>query len=472
MSGTGDQLLDQFQAFPGSVDFFRIGAHAPISVRDQVVRAGFLIQRLWVTSRLQARTKLLIVGAGASGVAAAISALNFGVETVTLVEVSDGPLSLQANCTTRFLDPVQYDWPASYWDAKTWPLPEPLKPHSTCFIMKSPVTLQAKTADLLAIDFKNALLNYEASGRADTRYSHRFLEASKQPGGHYEADIVPRNGTNPLRLETDLIVFAGGMGQERVTLPRTNGGPVFESPYFWDEDSFETPSFLANAQHPVVVSGAGDGALQDFIRLFTGQSSARAVWHHVLNALPKPSPALDAINSLWHWDDHARRLAAFAPGALKRGELSKQLQSRYHDAVNTLFAAHQSEVTAALSQLIGHRDCHKVKLMIMDNYFEGCYPLNRLVTLVLIAYCVPAGYPDPVMRNRAIIAVEDAAGGVLAKVATPTYGHTTTAELAAWTGTVLTEHFGTVIVRHGIDTTKTTMPVDRLLQQILPLHLA
>ena len=54
--------------------------------------------------------KLIVVGAGVGGVTTAIEAAKFQIPTVIL-EREVEPFSRQAECTTRFIDPTQYDWP-------------------------------------------------------------------------------------------------------------------------------------------------------------------------------------------------------------------------------------------------------------------------------------------------------------------------------------------------------------------------
>jgi hypothetical protein len=86
----------------------------PVSIRDQMNRARWLVQKandlgFFGRNREEKFRKLLVCGAGAAGVTAALHALALGVETV-LVEKSAAPFLRQRHCRSRWLDPAQYDW--------------------------------------------------------------------------------------------------------------------------------------------------------------------------------------------------------------------------------------------------------------------------------------------------------------------------------------------------------------------------
>ena len=77
----------------------------PISIRDQMVRSRWLIDRLVSVGQLRIGDKLLVVGAGVAGATAAIRAAQLGTN-VLLTEQSGGAFGLQARSTSRWVDPV------------------------------------------------------------------------------------------------------------------------------------------------------------------------------------------------------------------------------------------------------------------------------------------------------------------------------------------------------------------------------
>jgi hypothetical protein len=206
---TGDFLLDQFQLAVPEPDIYRMGQYKPVSIRDQIVRASFLAERLWATKRLKASSKLLVIGAGAAGVTAAVKAVHFGVTRVVVTDLRDRVLSLQANCTTRWLDPAQYDWPASHWHGEQWPVKEPQGfPYPTAAQLPPVVTLEADYADEWSAKFAFALgvrerglseLRVEREGgRLEPRPRQGLLRSAvpTQPQGHPRAPWTPTSSAS------------------------------------------------------------------------------------------------------------------------------------------------------------------------------------------------------------------------------------------------------------------------------------
>src|ERR1019366_6151378 len=105
-------ILVAHQIYP---DFFNLGGRlAPVSIRDQMVRAQAFVDDAVAAGLIGTKPwrPLLIVGAGAAGATAAIwAAVHHHVPTMLIDRDSDA-FNRQANCTTRWIDPTQYDWPA------------------------------------------------------------------------------------------------------------------------------------------------------------------------------------------------------------------------------------------------------------------------------------------------------------------------------------------------------------------------
>src|SRR5258708_3971144 len=75
-----------------------------ISVRDQIIRARLLVRDLCESSQLIDGDKILVIGAGAAGLAAAYALLEQGVQ-VLVVDRSPEPFSLWDQVTQRFVGP-------------------------------------------------------------------------------------------------------------------------------------------------------------------------------------------------------------------------------------------------------------------------------------------------------------------------------------------------------------------------------
>ena len=89
------------------------------------------------------------------------------------------------------------------------------------------------------------------------------------------------NGTTPYGL----VISARGFGDERCFLewpnpPLTRNGHPFRGFEFWASDPFERPNLgvpnrAGDDPRPrVLISGGGDGAMQDFLRIMTRHKSA------------------------------------------------------------------------------------------------------------------------------------------------------------------------------------------------------
>jgi len=481
---TGDFLLDKFQLTVPEPDIYRIGQYRPVSIRDQVVRASFLIERLWTTKRLKPTSKLLVIGAGAAGVTAAVKAVHFGVTQVRVADVSDRVLSLQAGCTSRWLDPAQYDWPASHWDKEEWPASELAGfPFPTAAKLPPVVTLEANYADEWSASFAFALSVYESAGSVNFVPNVKVVDWNfVAPKNCYEVEFDDaKTNASKGSLDADVIIFAGGFGRELVSAPIWNPpGGTYSSIPFWSDDSFEAANFgLSTLGYGMLVSGGGDGSLQDFIRLVSGQRSAREVWKAIEPAL---SPAtLRIFERLGDWDRNTQDLELFAPAYGSMCDRLAALHARYQGEVQQLRgdSTQWAAVAAALDVLIpASRPTDMVFLALKSTHFDGCYPLNRLVALLLVEY-VRHKHPghSPLLTRVAIRAVvpgyrmPDGKTAMLAVWAHPTTCETTPAEIAVWPGQPPAKPFDAIVIRHGIDTAALSVKSTRLAPQVVPPHL-
>jgi hypothetical protein len=149
-----------------------------ISIRDQMVRATMVIHALpvWLNEpRNQAvRGKpVLVVGAGACGMTVAIGLARQGID-VHVVEPEQGPFHLQRHCESRWLDPVQYDWPMDHWGQEQFPWDGP-KYRGRRLI---PFPCRAGRASTLVEDWDKELAAYLQEPLADRLTFHwcRYLE--------------------------------------------------------------------------------------------------------------------------------------------------------------------------------------------------------------------------------------------------------------------------------------------------------
>ena len=408
---------------------FDISGRAPISIRDQILRGHYLIRALHRTGAVGPGVRLLIVGAGAAGASAAIEAVRRGVTTV-VVDAKPGPFLLQASCTTRWIDPAQYDFVAPHWARQVWP--------ASGVSGNIPLAFNADWATSIARTWENTLTSValKQQNLLSLRYGWALAQwpvaqySSPQQVSHY--DVTLGKGP-PLRgapfasaysvfswEQFDVVVLAYGVEADRVVVadPPPGGntpkyGPtpsVFKGLRFWDNDAFEQPSLGLGPGTRALVSGGGDGALQDFTRLVTGQRSAREVVAALIASLP-PTSLHEVELALWHQDEQAHRALLWT--VPKDASTYHAVLSSVHAAhvalVNELFKKHSTQIAGVLNSMRVGRNAN-IELAYPCEHFGECYSLNRFVVLLLAEYLRRAGR-DPLAPGHALVRVEHTGRG-------------------------------------------------------------
>src|SRR5215468_716793 len=103
-----DWLLAAHQVAP--LQFEMGGLWNPVSVRDQMVRGQENARRAEIAKLIGPSRPLIVVGAGAGGVAAALTANKAGIPVV-VIERRARPFDRQLGTPTRTIYPYLYDWP-------------------------------------------------------------------------------------------------------------------------------------------------------------------------------------------------------------------------------------------------------------------------------------------------------------------------------------------------------------------------
>ena len=239
---------------------FDIGGRlAPISIRDQMVRARTAVDRAIEQGLIGPSRPLLVIGAGAAGATAAIRSAAQGVSTI-LVEAASGPFLRQAGCRTRWVDPVQYDWPVDHWQRRLYPWTPPAMP----------LPWSAGPANQIALAWALAL------NRARRQYPrlqvmYRTILVGRPvlaPSGLLQVRLSSLRALPLFAPLVGAVLSCVGSGTEKSTHGNYAG---FD---FWTTDPFQR---LGATDH-VLISGGGDGALQDYLRVVTGRKSAEEIY--------------------------------------------------------------------------------------------------------------------------------------------------------------------------------------------------
>lgn len=473
-----DRLLNEHYVRPSMFDIG--GQLTPISICNQMYRAQEIIDRAknrkspYINSTDR---PLLVVGAGAAGVCAAIYAAWHGIDT-TLIERERAPFSRQRYCQSRWLDPTQYDWPATHWQNGCYP--------KDCDGSQVPLPWKSNTANLVAVDWArrfnrerrilpNLHIKYktEIDGltatdeRSDSEcYVQVHLKRTRRGRTYIEA-----------ARSFGMVLLCVGFGAEDCAVDD------FHSYQFWDTDDYLSPrpAGLEREKLKVLISGGGDGALQDFLRLVTQKRSARDIYEAV-RSVSEPQ-----------WSEMESRLMTAEINA--RAEFQWTSPESDHDhrvlqQINDFYIRELANLQNANGGAIWERVFNVLNDLIgvpprivwthPCTHLGNCYGLNRLLTL-LISDFLKAKWPDKilVMEGTKVVSVVPVAPHVCKSNASLCHGQSHTVRIVAKqcgqekplsNPTLSGEQFDIIVVRHGVEKTEHLPGTSKALRQVLPFY--
>lgn len=218
-------------AVPGARNFYVLGSFAKsVTVYSQQVRALGLVDAMLGLGRLSKNSRVAVIGGGISGVTVAAALGKVGV-AATVYEKEATLFPLQWNSSKRYLHPHIYDWPISRIEDEDAALPL--------------MSWKAQRADSLAKHLKSEW--------------DRLVAHVDEPVVHSEVQRVEVSGAG-WRVHGggervfDAVVSCVGFGVE---------DSRFSYPY-WADLPLDDPAVHSKLW---LVSGAGDGALTDLMRL-------------------------------------------------------------------------------------------------------------------------------------------------------------------------------------------------------------
>ncbi len=255
--------LHQSGAFKYELSGLRTG-----SIRDQVLRGQLLVEALYRLPGFRKTLPLLVVGGGAAGAACALTALKAGGR-VTLLEAKGDLFTTQRPVRTRWIDPVEFDWPQPHWTSEILGSPSkgPVLPIKAAWASdladawKGPLTIAANTYGA-AFDLRRG-----ENGRA-WQIESRADGVEAVPSGAALGNVATHCAA---------ISCIGFSGEDTAIL--SSSGTEILGAKFWAPDDFDQPSLGTgrlgadtdeSTRLHALVSGGGDGAMQDFQRIATG----------------------------------------------------------------------------------------------------------------------------------------------------------------------------------------------------------
>ena len=353
------------------------------SIREQIHLAAQVIQLAEDKGLFKFGARHMVIGGGVTGVAAAAHAAQLGWD-ISLVESTE-LFSTQAACTTRALHPYEYSWPEATW-------PEAKFPTSPSDVAVCPPQL-----------------HWEAGPASEVAKQWRTQWAENQPK---EVTVLPSAGRpavpdkNRLRADYDLtddhgvLIFCVG-ATEKTTLKMGD----FRSLAYWDEDPLERRSLHeicpGRSDIRILISGAGDGGQQEFLRLVCpGTPDAPFLAGRLLAAL------LPILQKSQAFRDSVARLKTLVPAKPYRPEDPGILWKEHDQLVATLAGESiWAELETQLKDLVDEHVLEgrkRITLAISDSIFSEGYALNSLLVHLLLRFLKGqvAGAPE-ILRKGA-----------------------------------------------------------------------
>lgn len=357
---------------------FELSELRAANVRDQIFRATYLTQSLLREGFIGVDKPLLILGGGVAGVSSAITALHAGV-TVWIFEKEPELFSKQLNITSRRIHPFEFDWPLSHWNSSAFQ--EKLKFHFPLFF-EGGVSGNIAASWTILTDLYEEL--YDEKLKVFLNFDVRQLQFD------ISADGVQINHPHK-QIDINLPTFGAaisciGFGDEIVHDPKERW--LYKGERFWANDrlAFENAAISSNSTVKILISGAGDGAMQDVLRTTTSifgmeliekLSTATVEAPTFAKTFKEFSECCNQIDqSAWDsvkWSDHKH----------KDANVLKNWFDEYETVVDKYWSQTSDEELDWQYQNIIRRDIREGNLnvtwLLSTEYFTVCYPLNRFL---------------------------------------------------------------------------------------------
>ena len=336
-----DPVLRDFFRSPSFGDIS--GPWRPGSIRDQAVRACLVIERAIQRGWISHERPLAVVGAGIAGITAAVLARREKIP-VTIYE-SEKPMAVLSR-SFRWVDPVAYDWPHAWWAEGRFPQSAE----------RWPIQIEAGEARTVAIQFADLL----------------------QQDPEIQLIIRTIDDLEDLIDKQTFVLDCRGVKSERTRSGRFEGLP------FWDRrDPLLVAAVAAvaakiGARPRVLISGGGDGAIQDFLLLATGVKSIIELAQAVgLSTSPSPGSKTDLAafeRAALSIEERCWRELCWADprDQVKEQQIGQQLDQFYRHWADEL----------ALRRLPRNPAQCEFTLVRRCESHSTCYPLNRLLAIL------------------------------------------------------------------------------------------
>ena len=295
-----------------------------------------------------------------------------------------GALLVQARARTRWLDPTQYDWPAEHWHKAKYPW----DPSVHIPLLDYP----ASRANGLARDWTLALHTSPSvlAGRLLIRY--KIEVTSINPIAHSsDLEVTLSGSATSIPTRFSFILWATGFGKERCEIPTPTPSKPYRGHPFWDTDKLKQKNCdIPPSRGPakVLITGSGDGALQDFLRVVTKLKSAEEIYRTA--AVPT-----EIANTLAEHEDRAVRQMTWGDGPHHDHSIHKALDTMHKSEIYKAWSDPKMgpRLRAGMRKIFTlHPLIEHVTLAYPCDHLSPQLPLNRFLTQLIYHYFTTA--PD------------------------------------------------------------------------------
>ena len=363
------------------------------SVRDQLLRASLLANCLRDEKAIFGSSELLVIGAGAAGMCAALTAAKRGVN-VTVVEKEASPFFTFYSAAWREIDPVEYDWPHDHYNLGHFPI------SPGHFFLAQTRGTGANLASLWTIVWNDWLNRLDGKGgrgkitlltnvNAKSIYGSRAYPKGVRDSIEVDGPFV--SGNAKATKAFGAIIVAAGFESERTDDERTpDKWNNYKGPAFWTDDDGVTGRSFPLPYKNIVISGGGDGAMQDFQRVLTG-----CFGKSLLSELEKVATNLPRFDiykfrdKMLAADSVGQRANAWQDSKKPAKVAIAQWHAEFEKIVDDLLRPLTTGDLMALASGLFRReffnpDHPKVTWVYQDQTPGYAYALNRFLCLVLI----------------------------------------------------------------------------------------
>ncbi len=301
-----------------------------VTVLSQQIRAlnlAYALVEEGVVAAADSPKRIAIVGGGFTGLTLAAGLLKKGVTSpITLFEQRDTLLPLQQGSDTRWLHPRIYDWPGegSEADAAMLPVLNWTAGRASDVAVQTLASWEALLIDdpdvgpeHLRLYCNTRHLQIQSTGHGSPLKIEWVGERRDPATGNLAANM-PTQAVG-LSEQFDAVFLTVGFGLERET-----------TDYYWRNETFGQPA-LNHQKLTRVISGGGDGALIDLLRVRISQYRQDRILDELFATRRVLRTALDALRSEYEADrgiplfDRFEALALVGDGV--RAELDAVLDS-------------------------------------------------------------------------------------------------------------------------------------------------